>query len=126
MALHWSWAFGNEDHTDLTAMGFGVAATASANAPDSTNVYTYTGSPTRYSWAMETDLAFNGITIPGEASAGLTEGWVQAPWYAEIASGYDTNKVVISVLGGGSSRNIRIDVTSTGSLQPLGSSPPTR
>jgi hypothetical protein len=116
MALHWSWAFGPEDHTDLTAMGFGVTALATANAPDSSNVYTYTGSPTRYSWSMETDQATSGITLPGEATAGLTEGWVQAPFYAGIASGYDNWKVVISVTGGGSGRNIRIDTTSTGAL----------
>ena len=100
----------------MTAMGFGVSSSAGANAPSSTNVYTYTGSPTRYSWGMETDQATSGITLPGNACAGLTEGWVQAPFYAEIASGYDNFKVVIEVLGSGSGRNIRIDTTSTGAL----------
>lgn len=116
MALHWSWAFGDEDYLALTAMGFSVAASASANAPSSTNVYTYTGSPTRYSWGMETDLAFNGITLPGEASSGLTEGWVQAPFYAEVPSNYDQGKIVIQVLGNGSGRVIYITVSLGGAL----------
>lgn len=116
MGLHWSWAFGNEDHTALTAMGFGVSSSAGANAPSSTNVYTYTGSPTRYSWGMETDQAVNGITLPGEACSGLTEGWVQAPFYAEIASGYDAGKRLIRVTGNGSGRVIEILNTAEGAL----------
>ena len=116
MALHWSWAFGNEDAADLTAMGFTVDSRSTANAPDSSNVYTYTGSPTRYSSSMETDQAVNGITIPGEASAGLTEGWVQAPFYAEIAAGYDAGKRLIQITGNGSGRLIEILNTTSGAL----------
>jgi len=116
MALHWSWAFGDEDYLALTAMGFGVTASASLNAPSSSNVYTYTGSPTRYSWSFETDGATNGITLPGEASAGLTEGWVQAPFFAEIASGYDAGKVAIDVTGNASGRRTYVQVTSSGAL----------
>jgi hypothetical protein len=75
MALVWSWGFGNEGQTQLETAGFvftnGSNGVGASLAASSTDVYTYAGSPTRYSLTADVDNAgeapFYRIAMPGEA-----------------------------------------------------------
>jgi hypothetical protein len=99
MALHWSWAFGNEDLTDLTAMGWTTAASQYlALTTDADKVYTYDGSPTRYGWIF--DGNYGTFTLPIPAVSGLTNGWIAAPWKSTVGSGYYTiAQVLLRIVG---------------------------
>jgi len=119
MALKWSWAFGAETPANLITMGWGVSSNPAHNAAtsDASKVYTYDGSPTRYSLGVDPDQRSNGIEIPAPASAGTTAGWVQVAILAEVAGGYENSaKPVIRVTGGLSGQRIEITHNGDGSL----------
>jgi hypothetical protein len=115
MALHWSWAFGNEDLTDLTAMGWTTAASQYlALTTDADKVYTYDGSPTRYGWIF--DGNYGTFTLPIPAVSGLTNGWIAAPWKSTVGSGYYTIAQVLLRIVGTSGERIQCNVTSGGGI----------
>ena len=67
MAMIWSWAFGNETQADLESIGFTFSTDAAgsavigpaSSAVDPLNAYTYSGSPTRYSWEFDSSAENN-------------------------------------------------------------------
>jgi len=75
MAMVWSWAFGNEAQTQLETAGFvfttGSNGASASLAASSSDVYTYSGSPTRYSLTADVDNTGNApfyqIAMPGTA-----------------------------------------------------------
>lgn len=78
MAVYWSWAFGPETGVQLkNEMGFGLSDTGIStviSTTDSNSIYSYPGSPTRYSLDLRKDnrLIFpNGIWTPA--------GWIAMP-----------------------------------------------
>lgn len=78
MAVYWSWAFGNETTVQLNGeMGFSVDDTnAIYGAPttDPEGIYSYPGSPTRYSLDLARDTRIetpSGVFLPA--------GWVAIP-----------------------------------------------
>jgi hypothetical protein len=101
-------------------MGWGVSSNPAHNAAtsDASKVYTYDGSPTRYSLGVDPDQRAQGIEAPAPASAGVTAGWVQVAILSEAAAGYETGfKPVIRVTSTGTSRYIEINHLPDGSLQ---------
>ena len=116
MALHWSWAFGNETLSDLAAMGWGGSNNAAYQAITSSadQVYTYTGSPTRYGWILDGNLGY--FILPPAAASGLSSGWVAAPFKSLVASGYHNNAYILRVYDTGGIFGIYVQVTSAGAL----------
>jgi hypothetical protein len=111
MAVSWSWAWGKETAVNLEAnMGWDFLDTSTAAGQyDSTTVYTYAGSPTRYSWAID-DHAFDKImTLPTEAW--VSAGWLCAPFYA---AGTLNNEIIFEVKGGSSGNRIYVKHTTGG------------
>ena len=78
MAVYWSWAFGNETSFDLkNNMGFGLdntGITFATPTTDSSSVYSYPGSPTRYSLDLRKD---NRLTFPD--GIWTSAGWIAMP-----------------------------------------------
>lgn len=122
-ALRWSWSFGNEDLTDLSAMGWGSSNPASGwltLTSDSDKVYSYTGSPTRYGWIFDGYQTFVGegyFDLPVSVISGLGSGWIATPWKSAVSTGYTNDRVMIRVTGvSGEVIDIRINTTATLSL----------
>ena len=78
MAVKWSWAFGNESALQLNnEMGFNINTTDAFFAKpisDAAGVYTYPGSPTRYS--LDTGKDYR---LETPSSAWTPAGWIAAP-----------------------------------------------
>ena len=115
MAVHWSWPWGQESSLELeTNMGWDFQSTSSSNGqPDSTTVYTYPGSPTRFSWAQDDALFNNSFTLPTEAW--VPAGWLCVPFYANGT--LNSNTFIFEVKGGSSGRTIAIRHASGGTGQ---------
>lgn len=114
MALHWSWAFGNETTTDLIAMGWAIPSTANVSLTSATDeVYTYTGSTTRYGWKMR--VGSGSMYAPPEAVSGLTDGWAAVPVKALDTSAIANNQNVLRVVGADAVA-IYVNVTSGSAL----------
>lgn len=97
MAIKWSWAFGPEVSTLYQDMGWGVENTSNI-APSTEFTYTYTGSPQRYSLAM--DDSASELTVPVGCAA--PEGWIS---FANYASGsHHTGEYLVKVVGASSGR----------------------
>ena len=98
MAVYWSWAFGNETAAQLNdEMGFYVSNTnASYAAPttDADAVYSYPGSPTRYSL----DLG-NNTRIELTTDVFLTSGWIATPVRTFQGWQSDVNSPVMAAIG---------------------------
>jgi hypothetical protein len=122
MGLRWSWAFGNEDLTDLSAMGWTTSNPASGwltLTSDADKVYTYIGSPTRYGWIMDGYQTFVGegyLEPPAAAVSGMGSGWIATPWKSAVSTGYTADRTLIKVTGA-SGEVIEIRTTSTGAMQ---------
>lgn len=77
MALSWCWSYGQESGADLVAMDWALSSTSSSvMEPRTTHQYTYAGSPTRYSWAMDA-----GAWVRPPASAVGPQGAVAVAVY---------------------------------------------
>ena len=115
MAVHWSWAFGAESGVTLQDhMGWTVSDTNPTNIrPESTadDVYTYAGSPTRYSMACS---AFRKVTFP--AVSYIPQGWIATPIKAR-ASWYSNAAAPLMQITGGSGTKIYVYCTNVGSGQ---------
>ena len=113
MAVHWSWPWGQESSLELeTNMGWDFRSTSASNGqPDSTTVYTYPGSPTRFSWAQSDSLFANFFTLPTEAWTAA--GWLCAPFFA-AGSFSSSHSMMLEVKGGASGRRIYVRHTGSG------------
>ena len=114
MAVYWSWAWGNETALQLNdEMGFNPSTTAAGNiAPRTDVIYTYLGSPTRYSLGT-TSIRY----IETPASAWINNGWVCVPIYATDTWRSDVSSApIISSLGNEVSVRLYISNTTTGEL----------
>ncbi len=111
MAVHWSWPWGQESSLELeTNMGWDFRLTSSSNGqPDSTTVYTYANSPTRYSWAQDDAIFNNYFTLP--IVAWVPAGWLCAPFYA---AGALNDSIMLEVKGGSSGKRIYVEARQTG------------
>jgi len=102
MGLRWCWAFGQESSALLESdMGWDWGSTSTGQGqPVSSPVYTYPGSPTRYSWSQD-DGGFNTFAIPNQV-------WVNRGWVAiAILNTSNLNFArLINVVGSSSNRNI--------------------
>lgn len=110
MALRWSWSFGAESYADLQTMGWTMAQSASWWTQTSVNVYTYSGSPTRYGWEM-LGIGYAYCLLPSAVTNTLSQGWIAVP--AQALSSY-TGGIFLQVTSGSS--NTRVDITSGGAL----------
>jgi len=101
MAISWSWAFGNESGIFLENMGWVLESTSSTRGqPDSTRVYSYAGSPTRWSWAQDNNSGGNEISPP--LTTFQPQGWVTYAVYYDSASvGFFAR--IFEILGNGAS-----------------------
>ena len=90
MAIKWSWAFGPETGVELEEMGWTIDDAAYV-APSTAYTYTYTGSPTRYSLAIDDDYSETNIPV------GCTplEGWAAMPVYA--SGSYDQGNTLMKI-----------------------------
>lgn len=114
MALHWSWAFGNESATDLIAMGWSINNTSNVALTSSIDeVYTYTDSPTRYGW--KTKIGQGTLTAPPQALSGLTNGWTALPIKSLDITSIRNNEYVFDVQDASAISNW-VRVTSAGAL----------
>lgn len=125
MALVWSWAFGQETTSQYQAeMDWKTFASAGSVSFQSASdkVYSYIGSPTRYSHQIATSGS-GFASVPAVAVAPLVtslEGWVAMPVKRYGASALGSTSPIIAVTGyfspSGTS-NIRIQpVNSTGTV----------
>ena len=111
MAVHWSWAWGQETVTDLVDdMGFVSPTGGGTQQPTSAagNTYTYPLSPTRYAWESS---VIRQLRFPAQAF--LNTGTVALPikaatWFA------DSGTPLIQVYSGTSSKSINVYCTNSG------------
>jgi len=98
MALYWSWAFGNETTFDLkNNMGFGLDNTGASYTQITTNsnsVYSYPGSPTRYSLDLRRG---NRLVFP--TGIWLDAGWIAMPIRTFQGFDSDRNSPVMQAYG---------------------------
>lgn len=112
MAIKWSWAFGTETPTVLEEMTWDFQDKANA-AVSTTQTYTYVGSPTRRSVAMDDIFFANLFRVPTEAWS--AQGWLSAAMYIDDnAAPATNNNTILSIIGGGTSRGIYIRSTNVG------------
>tara|TARA_R110000824_G_scaffold47486_11_gene135214 strand:- start:384 stop:1472 length:1089 start_codon:yes stop_codon:yes gene_type:complete len=80
MGVKWSWAFGPETTLELVEMGwtFGSVGNEHVNYPVTTPVYTYPGSPTRYSYSVANAWSYR-LTAPPKVLN--NKGCVSVPFY---------------------------------------------
>lgn len=111
MALEWTWAFGSESAVELESMGWDFSSTSSSsNEPRTTFQYTYTGSPTRYSMAMDQTVSFR---IPVAVSP--PTGWVAVAVYQD-ASIFTSLFNLIEVQGAVGNRLVSVRMLTSGAL----------
>ena len=110
MALRWSWSFGNETFADLQTMGWTMQQNSAWWTLTSTNVYTYTGSPTRYGWEM-LGIGYAYCELPAAVTTTLSQGWIAVP--ALALSSYSGGRFVQVTSG---SSNTRIEISTGGAL----------
>ena len=109
MAIKWSWAFGTETPTVLEEMTWDFQSVG-AGAASTTQTYTYVGSPTRRSMAMDDPFLSNLFRAPTDAFS--PQGWLSAAVYIDFNAGAGTNSnTILSITGGGTSRGIYIRST---------------
>ena len=107
MAIKWSWAFGPETGVTLETMGWSAEdSSATYGEPSTAITYTYTGSPTRYSWRQDDYTFGQQLRIP--TGCGAPEGWIAAPVY--VSGSYTQGRSVISVVGASSGRYTSIQM----------------
>tara|TARA_S200002703_G_scaffold61809_1_gene53700 strand:+ start:982 stop:2010 length:1029 start_codon:yes stop_codon:yes gene_type:complete len=109
MAIKWSWAFGTETPTTLEEMTWDFQSVG-AGSVSTTQTYSYVGSPTRRSMAMDDPFVNNLFRVPTEAFS--TQGWLSAAVYLDFNAGAGTNSnTILSITGGGTGRGIYIRST---------------
>ena len=85
MAIKWSWAWGPETAVQLETMGWAFQNnTPTYGTPRPDLVYTYPGSPTRYSWAQ--DEYYNRYTFWPPEGTWESEGWLSTAFYPNGSS----------------------------------------
>ncbi len=108
MALYWSWAWGDETSTQLAnEMGWSRSDTNTSRiGPRSDTVYTYPGSPTRYS------LGTTGARyVQTPASTWLQSGWICIPIFA--TTGFSGNEAWNLVASYGNANSIQVYISNT-------------
>ena len=110
MALRWSWSFGAESFADLQSMGWTMQQNSSWWTQTTTNVYTYTGSPTRYGWEM-LGIGYAYCELPAAVTTTLSQGWIAVP--ALALSSYSGGRFLQVTSG---SSNTRIEISTAGAL----------
>lgn len=111
MALAWTWAFGAESAVVLQSMGWSFDNTGTfANEPRTTFQYTYSGSPTRYSMAMDPGVGFR---LPTTVNA--PSGWIGFAVYHETTP-YALVYPIIEIRGAIFNREVRVDMLTSGAL----------
>lgn len=84
MGVVWSWAMGPETHAEMNAMGWTMANCTSSN--DSADIYSYSGSPPRWS-RYNTSDARTPYDFPSDALAGMGDsGWLTVAWKNRLGS----------------------------------------
>jgi len=109
MAIHWHWAWGPETTTTLQAdYGFAFSILTDM-APTSAvgEVYTYAGSPTRYSMSARSGRT---TTLPAAAFPATSQGWVAIPFKNAAAPTLASGPNIIEITGTLTSRDIYVDV----------------
>ena len=109
MAISWHWAWGPESIATLQA-DYGFAfSTLSSMAPTSAvgEVYTYAGSPTRYSMSARSGRT---TTLPAAAFPATSQGWVAIPFKNAAAPTLASGPDIIEVIGALSARRTYVDV----------------
>lgn len=102
MALDWMWAFGAESALVLESMGWDFLANTSAAAePRTTQQYTYAGSPTRYSMALDQTNEFQLPVLPTSPV-----GWLACAVYHDVGFAPFANYYMLRVTGVAGARRI--------------------
>lgn len=107
MAIKWSWAFGPELSTVYADMGWSVEDTGYVSSSQEFT-YTYTGSPARYSLAM--DRFYSTLTAP--VGCVPPEGWVSIATY--VSGTHVAGSYPIKVIGNSSGRYTGIYMKNAG------------
>ena len=111
MALSWCWSYGQESGVDLVAMEWTLSSTSSAvMEPRTTHQYTYAGSPTRYSWAMD-----HGSWVRPPASAVGPQGAVAVAVYHDGAP--QNGQYLLDIRGASNNRYIAAIMQATGAVK---------
>lgn len=110
MAVHWSWAWGNEPLATLLNMEFESPTVGMTQQPTSATTYTYPTSPTRYAWETS---AVRTIKFPTKAF--INAGTVAIPIQAQTAWYAGSNNPLIEVFSGTSNKRIRVFCENSGS-----------
>lgn len=115
MAIHWHWAWGAESSLDLaTNAGFTFSSTTPGNAAPTSvagEVYSYIGSPTRYSMKLTANVTWS---MPSSAGAGVNAGWVAIPF--KLATPGSLNVRTMLRVEGGSGRSTYVVMGASGAL----------
>jgi hypothetical protein len=111
MALSWCWAYGQESGVDLVAMEWTLSSTSSAvMEPRTTHQYTYAGSPTRYSWAMD-----HGSWVRPPASAVGPQGAVAVAVYHDGVP--QNGQYLLDIRGASNNRYVAAIMQATGAVK---------
>lgn len=110
MAVHWSWAWGNEPLATLLNMEFESPTGGGTQQQTSATTYTYPTSPTRYAWETS---AVRTIKFPTKAF--INAGTVAIPIQAQTAWYAGSNNPLIEVFSGTSNKSIRVFCQNSGS-----------
>jgi hypothetical protein len=87
MGVHWSWGFGNENGTALTAMGFTVDTNTGYTGATQDYTFTYSGDiSNRYSLYMRG----NGVNFKTPAVAFVNKGWIAFAMLNSDGNCYDS------------------------------------
>lgn len=85
MGVVWSWAMGPETHAEMLAMGW-TLPTSCTSSNDSADIYSYSGSPARWSRYNTAD-ARTPYDFPSDAVVGMGDsGWVTVAWKNRLGS----------------------------------------
>jgi hypothetical protein len=114
MAISWHWAWGPETAPALIAdYGFSFNFSGSDIAPTSAvgEVYTYAGSPTRYSMAFRSIRTY---VLPAAAFPSTARGWVAVPFKDSLTNTVTVGADILVVTGSNSGRAVYVDIGSDG------------